>query len=94
MCLVDGQVLPFDLTKILSIFEDKFVRGEQDVELEVLHRSEFALSDNLSRPGGAHVADNVEIWGPSVELHLPGGNRGQRDDNEEGAVLLLRVEEV
>lgn len=91
---VDSQILPFDLTEILSVLEDEFVRCQQDVELEVLERPKFELSNNLSRSCRAHIADHIKIRSPGIELHLPSGNGGERDDHEERAVLLLGMEKI
>jgi len=92
--LVNLQSLPFDLLEILAVLENELVRGEKDVEAKILGRAKLGLTDHVTRGGGAHVDDNVEIRSPGAELHCPGVDRRQGNDNEEGAVLLLSVEQV
>lgn len=48
--LVDGEIRPLDLLKILAILQDILVRREEDVEFEVLERSKFKLPNDLARP--------------------------------------------
>ena len=95
MRLIDGQRLPLDLAELASIAERKLVRREQHVELELLRAGpKLVLADHLARWCGPDVHDHVQVRRPSRELGLPGGDRRERDDDEEGAVLLHLVEQV
>lgn len=94
MRLVDSKRLPFDLSQLCTIFEDKFVGREQDVELEILQRSKLKLPDDVSGSGRTHVANHVEIRSPDPELHLPGRYGRERNDDKEWAILTLCVEQV
>ena len=71
MRFIHGKALPFDLLQILSVFENELVCSEQDVEFEVPQWSKLELANDLARLGGTHIADDIEIGGPSTKLHLP-----------------------
>lgn len=91
---VDFKSLPLYAAEFALVLEDELVCGEQDVELELLGASKLVLSDDLSTLAGAHIADDVHVRRPVLELHLPGGNRRERDNDQERPKLLSLMEEI
>lgn len=65
-------------------------------------RSKQALTPCWSNAKSYHVpaADvpqvdhHIHLWGPQVDLPLPGRQRGERHDQQEGSVQLVLVEQV
>ena len=49
---------------------------------------------HLSTGDVAQVDDDVDIGRPALELHLPGGDGGERHDDEEGSVQRVLVHQV
>ena len=49
---------------------------------------------HLSTSDVTQVDDDVDIGRPALELHLPGGDGGERHDDEEGPVQRVLVHQV
>lgn len=95
MSLVDRQRLPLDIAQLLRIPQRQLISSQQDIHLELLiRRSEFVIPNHLAGGRCSDICDDIDIRGPGLELGLPGGDGGKRDDHEEGAVLVHFVKEV
>lgn len=95
MGFIHQQRLPLDRAQVLSILQHELVRRQEDVEFEFLWvRTKLELANDFTRLARADVGDDVEIGRPGLELGLPGGEGGQGDDDQEGAVLVDGVDEV
>lgn len=92
--LVDGEELPLDGLQLVGVLENVLVRGDEDVEPQLLGWAELVVADHRARLGVADVAHDVEVRRPDLELFDPGRERREGDDDEVGAVLVHRVDEV
>lgn len=82
MSFVDHQRLPLDRSQILTILQDELVSRQEDVELEFLRvGAKFELANDFTRLARADVGDDVEVGSPGLELGLPRGKGGERDDD-------------
>ena len=86
--LVDDHMDPLDLGEEGTILDDVLVRREEDLEAALTNLPLRLLA--LRRR--ALVRDHLDRRRPLFELHDPVGHRRERDDDEEGAVLLLRLD--
>lgn len=89
MSLVDDHVHPLDFGEERSVLDDVFVRREEDLEV-ALSNLPLRL---LPLRWRTFVRDHLDRGRPLFKLHDPVGHRREGDDDEEGAVLLLRFDE-
>jgi hypothetical protein len=92
--LVNHENLPFDGSQVGLILEDELVRCKKNVELELLRRAEFKLSNDSPRLAVALIVNNIEVGCPCGKGVLPAGHCRKGNDHEEGAVLIERVDEI
>ena len=87
---VDDHVQPLDFTQDRSVLDDKLVRGEENLELPVADLLRVVLT--LVRRSLVH--DARDRWRPLFELVVPVRQGTERHDDQEGARLLLLLNEV
>lgn len=90
MSFVNDHVDPLVPGEQRSILDDVLVRREQDLEVALtdLPSCRFALHRC------AFVSDDLDRGSPFLELHDPVRHRRQRDNDEEGPILLLHLDQV
>ena len=91
VALVHDDVLPDVLLQLRAVLHDVLVRRQQHVEIAVLH---FVVVDLLAHVGRALVHHLEHVRYPLRELVYPVGERGERHDDEEGALVLLELHHV
>ena len=87
---VDDHVQPLDFTQDRSVLDDKLVRGEENLELPAADLLRVVLT--LVRRSLVH--DARDRWRPLFELVVPVRQGTERHDDQEGARLLLLLNEV
>jgi hypothetical protein len=93
--LINGQNLPLDITQLLRVAKSQLVGRQQHVQLEFLVGGpELKFTDDLARRSSADVSDHVNVWCPGLKLPLPRGDGRERDDHQEGSILVQLVEKV
>lgn len=92
--LVNREILPLDSAEFGFVFQCELISREKDVELEFFGCAKLVLANKGSTWPVTDVGDDVEGRRPLGELHLPGGESREGNDDEEGAILLKVVIKV
>lgn len=93
--LINCEQLPFDIPELLGVPQSELVGRQQDVHPELfMGETKLVRTNNFTSCGGSDISDNVHIWSPGLKLCLPGGDGGERNNNEERTILLHLMEEI